>query len=157
MRIRTMQGPPAAGNAERAGTMREVAELLRDARRVAIFSHVDPDGDAAGSALGLAHLLRDAGRDARVFLPGGAPGLYRFLPGADGIGADAAAVPDDRDLLAVLDATSPSRLAQISVPDDASSTMPRLASGAGSSTVCMPVPSVRTRRMRLVPPPASTT
>lgn len=106
-----MQGPPAAGEAGRAGTMREVAELLRGARRVAIFSHMDPDGDAAGSALGLAHLLRDAGRDARVYLPGGAPALYRFLAGADGIGADASAVPDDRDLLAVLDATSPSRLA----------------------------------------------
>jgi phosphoesterase RecJ-like protein len=91
--------------------MREVAELLRSARRIALFSHVDPDGDAAGSALGLAHVLRDAGRDARVFLPGGAPSLYRFLPGADAVGADAAGVPGDRDLHVVLDATSPSRLA----------------------------------------------
>jgi phosphoesterase RecJ-like protein len=91
--------------------MREVAELLRGAHRVAIFSHVDPDGDAAGSALGLAHVLRDAGRDARVFLPGGAPELYGFLPGADAVGAEPGEVPGDRDLLIVLDATSPSRLA----------------------------------------------
>jgi phosphoesterase RecJ-like protein len=91
--------------------MREVAERLERARRVAIFSHVDPDGDAAGSALGLAHVLRDSGRDARVFLPGGAPDLYRFLPGADGVEADPDGVPADRDLLVVVDATSPSRLA----------------------------------------------
>lgn len=94
-----------------AGTMREVAEVLRGARRIAVFSHVDPDGDAVGSSLGLVHVLRGAGRDARAFLPGGVPRLYTFLPGADEVGAGPEDVPGDRDLHVVVDATSPSRLA----------------------------------------------
>ena len=49
----------------------------------AIFSHVDPDGDAIGSSLGLAWALREMGRGAVVINESPVPVTLRFLPGAD--------------------------------------------------------------------------
>lgn len=88
----------------------EIARRLREARRVAVLSHVDPDGDAIGSALGLAWILRAAGRDVQVGLPGGSPRAYAFLPGADGIAAGEGDMPGPFDVVVAVDATSPSRL-----------------------------------------------
>jgi phosphoesterase RecJ-like protein len=50
-----------------------------------VTSHVDPDGDALGSALGLAHALRLMGKDATVALDSPVPANLRFLPGADAV------------------------------------------------------------------------
>jgi phosphoesterase RecJ-like protein len=91
--------------------MRELAEALRAHRRFLVLSHVDPDGDAIGSALGLAWMLRAEGKEAQVLLPGGTPKSYAFLPGADDIGAEPADALADPDAVVALDATSPSRLA----------------------------------------------
>ncbi len=90
--------------------MRELAERLDRARRLAILSHLDPDGDAVGSALGLAWMLRARGKDVRVGLPGGVPALYAFLPGASDVAAAADALPGPFDTVVCVDATSPSRL-----------------------------------------------
>ena len=46
--------------------------MIRDAQRVLVVSHQDPDGDALGSSLGIMHLLRDAGR--KVFVHSAGPG-----------------------------------------------------------------------------------
>lgn len=89
----------------------EIAERLAHSRRVALLSHVDPDGDAVGSALGLAWILRAQGIEAFVGLPGGVPRLYSFLPGSDDVAATADALPDSFDAVVAVDATSPSRLA----------------------------------------------
>lgn len=61
------------------------AEAIRAARSVTIASHVDPDGDAIGSCLGLAHALDRMGIDNTLVLPSGttAPATYAFLPGVD--------------------------------------------------------------------------
>jgi phosphoesterase RecJ-like protein len=88
----------------------EIAARLRGARSVAVLSHVDPDGDAVGSALGLAAILRAMGADAAVGLPGGAPRTYAFLPGALDVAAAASALPGPFDVVVAVDATSPSRL-----------------------------------------------
>jgi phosphoesterase RecJ-like protein len=50
-----------------------------------ITSHVDPDGDAVGSCLGLYHALRGMGKDVVVALESPLPANLRFLPGADAI------------------------------------------------------------------------
>ncbi len=49
----------------------------------AIFSHVDPDGDAIGSSLGLAWALREMGRGAVVVNESPLPANLAFLPGAE--------------------------------------------------------------------------
>jgi phosphoesterase RecJ-like protein len=91
----------------------EIAARLARGRRVAIVSHLDPDGDAVGSALGLAWLLRGVGREAVVGLPGGVPRLYDFLPGAEDVAARAEDMEGPFDAVVAVDATSPSRLAEL--------------------------------------------
>ncbi|HSQ60118.1 MAG TPA: bifunctional oligoribonuclease/PAP phosphatase NrnA [Acidobacteriota bacterium] len=51
----------------------------------ALFAHVDPDGDAIGSALALAWALRDMGRGAVVINESPVPANLKFLPGAETI------------------------------------------------------------------------
>jgi phosphoesterase RecJ-like protein len=87
-----------------------IVELLRSRNRFAIFSHVDPDGDALGSALGLSALLEAMGKRTEVFVPGPIPRIYRFLPGAPDIHTQAQARSIEGDAMIVLDATSLSRI-----------------------------------------------
>jgi bifunctional oligoribonuclease and PAP phosphatase NrnA len=64
--------------AEALATLRQ---LLDRPRRVAIVSHYNPDGDAVGSTLGWAHLLKAAGHNARVVLPNTPADFLDWLPG----------------------------------------------------------------------------
>lgn len=48
-----------------------------------IVSHVDPDGDAIGSSLGLAWALRTAGREVAVVNTSPLPENLRFMPGSE--------------------------------------------------------------------------
>ena len=42
------------------GTLREAAATIANATEIALACHVNPDGDALGSMLGLFHVLRAA-------------------------------------------------------------------------------------------------
>jgi len=75
----------------------------------AIFSHVDPDGDALGSSLALAWALRDRGRGAVVINESPVPQNLRFLPGAETI-RQPAAFTRPFDTAIVLDCSSLERL-----------------------------------------------
>lgn len=59
---------------------RLAAELSRP-RRLAIISHLNPDGDAMGSSLALAEVLRRAGHEVQVVLPNMPPPFLQWLPG----------------------------------------------------------------------------
>lgn len=61
----------------------EIASVLRGAKRIAIASHVRPDGDAVGSLLGLALSLRALGKEVVALLEDGVPENLAFLPGTD--------------------------------------------------------------------------
>ena len=63
-------------------TIDKLADWLRDRDDVLLLGHESPDGDAAGSCLGIWHALRAMGKRAVVCLPGGIPMLYAGLPGA---------------------------------------------------------------------------
>ncbi|MEU9887381.1 bifunctional oligoribonuclease/PAP phosphatase NrnA [Sphaerisporangium sp. NPDC051017] len=70
----------------REGDWRRAAELVREAREIALVCHVSPDGDALGSMLGMGLALRAAGK--RVVASFGerrfsVPRLLRYLPGQD--------------------------------------------------------------------------
>ncbi|MCE9636388.1 MAG: hypothetical protein K8T90_11850 [Planctomycetes bacterium] len=66
-----------------------VAEALRGARTIAAAGHLPLDGDGIGSALGLVHALRAAGREAVCVIGGPVPRNLTFLPGI----ADAVRLP----------------------------------------------------------------
>ncbi|HMN04622.1 MAG TPA: DHH family phosphoesterase [Flavobacteriales bacterium] len=58
-----------------------LAKLLEAPRRAVIITHHNPDGDAVGSALGLARVLKAAGHQTQVVWPNPAPGNLRWMQG----------------------------------------------------------------------------
>lgn len=60
-------------------SLHEIGEIIRDADSVLIFPHINPDGDAIGSACGLCDSLLKEGKKAAVLLEGPAPEYLAFL------------------------------------------------------------------------------
>ncbi len=94
-----------------------VAPIL-GAKNILAFCHINPDGDAIGSLLGLGHVLdalpqpSEGTRRVTLACQDPAPELLRFLPGVDRI---VNALPPDLapDLVMSLDASDPARLGRI--------------------------------------------
>jgi len=59
--------------------------FIRSAPEFLITAHVDPDGDAVGSCLGILHALESVERTGLVVLESSLPDSLAFLPGADRI------------------------------------------------------------------------
>lgn len=53
--------------------------------KIVILSHLNPDGDALGSSLGLYHLFSGIGHECKVILPNEFPGFLKWLPGSEDI------------------------------------------------------------------------
>jgi len=60
---------------------RTIRSWIESAKKVAILTHTNPDGDAIGSSLALALALVKKGIDAQVVIPDGLPDFLRWLPG----------------------------------------------------------------------------
>jgi bifunctional oligoribonuclease and PAP phosphatase NrnA len=97
------------------GGMKAPEDLLKKIRlgnRFLLTSHINPDGDAIGSALGLARLLRSMGKGAVVWNRDPIPTIYRPLPGSDRVHTGEeppAGFPDRFDAIVVLECPSPDR------------------------------------------------
>lgn len=90
----------------------DLLRKIRQGNRFLLTSHVNPDGDAVGSALGLARILRRLGKGAVVWNRDATPTIYRPLPGSDRIhnGEEPpAGFPDVFDAIIVLECPSPDR------------------------------------------------
>lgn len=87
--------------------LRAAAAVLSGARDVTLFGHVRPDADAYGSAVGLAHALRDRGTRVRVSFgePAEVPESLRHLDDA-GLFVPAGDVPAAPPVLVALDTSS---------------------------------------------------
>ncbi len=91
----------------------QVTGLIEEAQTIAICAHTSPDGDAIGSALGLAELIGRVWPDKQVTNlladPDVVPRTYQFLPGTTSfVHVDDYEV--DPDLFICVDLSSPSRL-----------------------------------------------
>ncbi|HWR39696.1 MAG TPA: bifunctional oligoribonuclease/PAP phosphatase NrnA [Patescibacteria group bacterium] len=103
--------------AVRKVSLSEAADLLKQARSVALTTHMRPDGDAIGSMLGLYHHLQATGKQVAMLLDDEVPPMYRFLPAWEKI-----ARPGERqayDLLVILDASDAERVGTVSDAVDA--------------------------------------
>lgn len=58
---------------------------IDNAERVLLVTHLNPDGDAIGTLLGLANALRARGVTFDMAVDGGVPEFLAFLPGADAV------------------------------------------------------------------------
>ncbi len=59
--------------------------ILSDKQRILISMHRNPDGDALGSSLALAHYLKSKGKDVDVIPPNNFPSFLNWMPGAENL------------------------------------------------------------------------
>ena len=84
-------------------TMEQAAEKLMAAKKLLITAHVNPDGDAVGSVLGLSAFLRGRGKTVTVMIDDKLPKNLSFLPGYDRIVRPEEGKKADAELLVILD------------------------------------------------------
>ena len=60
-----------------------IARCIRNAKTIAVASHINPDGDTLGSAAAMALALEATGKEVFLFCDGKIPDQLSFLPGAD--------------------------------------------------------------------------
>lgn len=65
-------------------TLDNILEEIKNADKIAILTHENPDGDAIGSSLALKLALKQLGKEADLIVPE-FPKSFEFLPGADEI------------------------------------------------------------------------
>jgi phosphoesterase RecJ-like protein len=90
----------------------DLLRKIRQGNRFLLVSHVNPDGDAIGSELSLARILRRLGKGAVVWNRDPTPSLYLPLPGSDRIHVGEeppAGFPEKFDAVIVLECPSPDR------------------------------------------------
>lgn len=66
-----------------AGIFDQAVEVVKKGKRFLIVSHVNPEGDAIGSLIALALVLKQMGKDVVAYLEDPVPDLFAFLPGID--------------------------------------------------------------------------
>lgn len=94
-------------------TEQEILAVIERAQSVAIAGHVNPDGDAIGSALALRDMLKAMGKKVTVLLgqDHAAPKLYEFLPDYEfTLGSEYTETPD---LFIAVDASIAKRLGTV--------------------------------------------
>jgi phosphoesterase RecJ-like protein len=87
------------------------AEELKNASSVLIGTHLNPDGDALGSALALAAYLDRLGKDVEVLCHHPAPRNLRFLPGVSRVRQEPR--EEKADLAIMVDLESKDRLGDV--------------------------------------------
>jgi phosphoesterase RecJ-like protein len=98
---------------------RQLWETLQAKPKVLITVHRGPDGDAIGSALGLAHFLKGAGVSSSIVVPDEFPDFLKWLPGANDIVAydrnrrEGAEQVAQAELIFCLDFNRPDRMSDL--------------------------------------------
>ena len=83
-------------------TLKKLEELLANHPRFGVISHVRPDGDAYGTSLALAWMLKAIGKEVWVFNQDGLNASYQYLPGSEWVQATPnSGIPEDLTLVAV--------------------------------------------------------
>ena len=88
----------------------QISEAIATHQSFVIVSHIRPDGDAIGSALGLAQALSIAGKQVKVVLEDGVADKYAALPGAEQVVKQ---LPSHYDYLIVVDSSDPQRTGSV--------------------------------------------
>jgi len=65
------------------GVAKTIRNWIETAKKVAVLTHSNPDGDAIGSSLALALALEKSGIESQVVIPDGLPDFLRWLPGIE--------------------------------------------------------------------------
>lgn len=96
-----------------------LAKALDRPRRIVLTTHYNPDGDAMGSSLGLAHVLKRLGHTVQVVLPNTPPSFLHWMPGFaealahDRHAAESKAAVAGAEVLFCLDFNRPDRVSAL--------------------------------------------
>jgi phosphoesterase RecJ-like protein len=90
---------------------KEIVAALRKEKVFLIATHINPDGDALGSALALSFALESAGKEVYVYNKDIVPAFYRFLPGHKRVRSSLKKAISKDPVLILLDCNSPDRAA----------------------------------------------
>jgi phosphoesterase RecJ-like protein len=94
-----------------AADSQQALDLVRQADRILIITHVSPDGDAIGSLLAMGLLVRQLGKEqVTLALDDGVPVKFDFLPGAAQV---VTTVDGSYDLILILDCSDDRRGGQV--------------------------------------------
>jgi len=91
--------------------LKQAADVITKCKNFVITSHVNPDGDALGSVLGLAHYLKAIGKNVTCLIDDDLPANFNILPGYELLSKPGQII-EKIDLLIVLD-TGIDRIGQI--------------------------------------------
>src|SRR5258707_12969693 len=86
----------------------KVLQEIQQRRRFLVTSHARPDGDAIGSTLALAQILRKMGKSAEIVLADPVPVIYQPLPYSETI-AHSPQINGDYDAAIILECDSVQR------------------------------------------------
>ena len=86
-----------------------VTEAIRKAQKIAVCSHVNPDGDTLGCATAMRLALRKLGKEVSLFCDGKVPDMLAFLPGSEEIRIPTG-TEGPFDLMLAVDASDEKRL-----------------------------------------------
>lgn len=100
----------------------EILDLIRQAQKVVICTHLAPDGDALGSMLALASLVKRFDKPVTMICHDRVPAYLRFLPGCEEIRLPAEAAGEQFDLALSIDASDLKRLGDSAVVFSAAGT-----------------------------------
>ena len=67
---------------EISNKIKSLKKILEKAKNIVIFGHVNPDGDAMGSTLGLFNYLKNSSKNPQVVIPNEFPDFLKWMPGA---------------------------------------------------------------------------
>jgi bifunctional oligoribonuclease and PAP phosphatase NrnA len=92
-------------------TIGRIADLLKSNDRFLLVTHVNPDGDAVGSLLGMYGALKEMGKECWALTSEPVPESYRFLPGWNDVLQDPSHVNSTPQWIVSLDVAAENRIA----------------------------------------------
>jgi len=96
--------------------IKELSKLIDESRNIGLICHINPDGDAVGSMVGLYHYLTSKGKQCSMISPNGLQEFLLWMKGTEYITnaevepGRALTVIKESDLIILLDFNHPSRI-----------------------------------------------
>lgn len=91
----------------------QIIDVINKSSKIAVTSHVVPDGDNIGSSLALCLALKKLNKQATYLIDDNIPGVYRFLKGAKEVERLSSFADLDYDLVIAMDCGDLERLGKV--------------------------------------------
>lgn len=90
-------------------TIKEIADFIKDNGSFLLATHINPEGDAIGSAVALSMAIEGIGKDTIVYDRDPVPPFYRFLPGHERLINELKGIDTKNLALILIDCNDPER------------------------------------------------